>query len=417
MKPSNPALRVRGYDKEWNLLNGPATVTVYEVSEYYDKYGTGDWVRDEWKVNSYYFGEEDEINALFWLWPTGYDVGNERNNYFKVIVDKENYGSGVLEYIGLYDKYTEMGAIVYGSYPEEELGDIKISFEKGTGLTDSDMETLIGNEFKICSDTCYTETISSSLVAVFYDIPLGSYYAYGIYDFIEDYQGRGIDMPISTQNTALEVNTSGGYGSVKANLGYYNLLGIKEENGDYLDADLIGVESICAYYSETGEDYCSDYDGVTWASFLYENPYTLFSYDYDGSDPYSGYSYNLNLTDLRQDGGAAGKFDLNFTITKGYKEFFVEVPNTDLNLCEDTDKNETYPDGINYFEKGTVEGYWYGDYIIAEDACGLIGEQSNTSVYSCEGTDCKLFEQFCNGNMHDVISTICENGCEAGRCK
>jgi hypothetical protein len=337
MKPSNPALRVKGYDDQWNLLTGPATVTVYEVSEYYDKYGTGDWVQNEWKVNSYYFGEKEEINALFWLWPTGYDMKNERNNYFKVVVDKEEYGSGTLEHVGLYEKYTEMSAIVYGEYVEDPTGSIKINIEPKDGLTDSDLEIFVGQNITLCpvnyyaGDCLYSE-ISNDLIAAFYDIPVGEYYAYGIWEHIENYGEDRIDMPVSIQSTTIINEEGGTYGTLYANLGYYNMLGVMDENS-FIDSSQIAVHNMCVYYTETGEEYCHDYEGLSWTEFLVNNPYSLIMYDYDGSNRYNNIYYNMNLIDLRQDGGVESEFDLNFSFVKGYKEFYVVIPSiTDSNI-------------------------------------------------------------------------------------
>lgn len=306
---SNPALRVRGYDEQWNLLRGPATVRVYSVSEYYDKYGTGDWVQDEWEVQSYYFGKNDEINALFWLWPTGYDIQSERNNYFKVVVEKEEYGSGFLNYVHFNQKYTEMGAIVYKDEPVVKNGELKISIVPGFGTTENDVLKLNGQTATICGNGCYSTTIKSK-TAHFESVPEGKYYLNQV-----DYNSQSLEVPVGldVSKSIKVVGETTNYAEVKGLLGMTLSLRIIDSSNKIIPSSEINLIKFCQVYN--GEEYCYEYNGQSW---YVENPYVysmlFYSEDEAMNYPRSNQLYKYTLEYL----GVQKTFDLVYK--QGYNE-------------------------------------------------------------------------------------------------
>ncbi|MEK6959053.1 MAG: hypothetical protein AABW59_03355 [archaeon] len=282
LTPGNPAIRIRATDQYGIPLTGYGEVKMYEVQQYYDKYGTGDWKTDEYLIGSYSFSEGQEINALFWLFSPSRDPTGQTNTYFKAVTTKQGYADGMVDYIYPYNKYTEFYATM-NKNNSNTTGSIKIQIVPGTGTTENDLQRLVGETIEVCGDNypCNTLAINDSLVLLLENYPTGNYSIYSTYI---GYGGDNpSEVPILIDYTNFSIVEGTSYLDATATLGILLKMQVEGANGELVDPDVIKVEKFCYVYADSSE-YCDDYSaaGMTWTQWIGPNPYISAGYYYSG---------------------------------------------------------------------------------------------------------------------------------------
>jgi hypothetical protein len=269
LKPSQPLLRVRAVDESWNKLVGPGTIAIYEVTNYLDKYGAGDWKTDEREVSSASFDSASEMNALFYLWAPKNEL--DSSSHFKVVLSKDNYGKSVQEYVWVGDKYQDQSFQIIKEKPK--TGNLKVTVVPGVGTTLADLNVLIGKKVGIVpvsgTGEQYTEIISPDLTVTL------SNYSYGQYNlwFYNTYDNQV--PPVTIEYSIVTVDSDAGYAKVNGLLGSLLKLSITDSALKLLDTNLVSVYQICGY--DQDNNYCSDYNGKSWVAVSggASNPYTI----------------------------------------------------------------------------------------------------------------------------------------------
>jgi len=91
--------------------------------------------------------------------------------------------------------------------------------------------------------------------------------------------------------------------------------------------------------------------------------------------------------------------------------------------CFDSDVVDEYPDGRNYYMKGTVEINYSSSTESTEDQCMTYFEIEECEncyqlgyIESCEGENCYLLENYCEGINSANDTVLCSAGCSYGAC-
>src|SRR3989338_349261 len=90
-------------------------------------------------------------------------------------------------------------------------------------------------------------------------------------------------------------------------------------------------------------------------------------------------------------------------------------------ICNDSDSNSTYPNGLNYYKKGLADGRVNGIGSWYEDICLYLNQTGPRSwqyvrVDGCSGSNCNLQEGYCSGTSVTNIAYKCPYGCTGAAC-
>ncbi|MDD3160251.1 MAG: hypothetical protein PHQ98_04740 [Candidatus ainarchaeum sp.] len=299
--PSNPAVRVKAIDGEnGSILNGPAKVTLYAISNYYNGYG--EYVEDKWEYNSRYFYNGDEINELFFVYNGNYYLDNYSIRY-EILIEKDGYGSQTI-YYSPYDKYQEYN--VYLEKESNKIGNLNIEIIPGQGTTNNDIQSFVGQNMTICGNECYDATIMNDQNVVYAkveNIPFGNY-------SVSSHVSRADNVPISFSAYSINVdNSSSNSVQVEAVLGSYTKLSFFNQDGNLItDYENVVLTKVCSVGNDMNN--CSD---VNYQ--MSQNPIDIINYlSKDTIDYYSSVKYTYDCMYK----GIKSKFELSYP--QGYKE-------------------------------------------------------------------------------------------------
>ena len=263
LKANQPIVKIIAVDESEDLLMGSGKIEVFEISTYYDSQSNTSKT-SEVQVGIVEFNEEQEMKALFNLWPE--KTGIDYQTHFKAVVTKDNYGVGVYDYLGVQDKYNSISVPIIKEKPT--TGSLKIQIVPGLGTTLVDLEILKGKELWVYgSNGEVAETITNDLTLSLIDYQVGEYYFSSLnYD---------INVPPVQLNSYSFVIKEGVNDSIKleAFLGIAGSLSVVDSQSNLISKDKIQMYKIC--YSNIELPSCYEYNGKTWDQIYGRNPYPV----------------------------------------------------------------------------------------------------------------------------------------------
>jgi len=316
----NPAVRVKAYDTmTGNVLTGRGKISVYAEENYYEY---GENKKYEYLYSEMNFDEGQEVNGLFFLYNYE-DKLNNRYVSYRAVVEAEGY-DGTKMNVYPYGKYQEFG--VWLNKTGQVLnGSLKITIVPGIGTTQEDVASLEGRNVQVnggcvCTETECTACISKDVtiqngMIILNDYPYGSYSVY----IPSGMNNNSPDVPIGVESKSFEIIAGEGrYDEIKALKGYNLNLKAVDINGQVVDPTQIEMISFCQSYLD--QNYCSEYNGESWANTLVTNPY-VFAATYYSEEHMNQYAQSdiVFTTKYNNDVQAT-----SFSINQGFNDILIQ---------------------------------------------------------------------------------------------
>ncbi len=295
--PSNPALRVKAVNNNYDIINGPGKIDLYMKRTYY-QYGENK--EEEFLYDSINFEKGQEVNALFFVYVQKNKLENEYIEY-KAVVNVDGYEPQEY-YYAPYSKYQEIYAR-FNKDVEEKTGDLKVSIVPGIGTTQDDLLELEGQEINVYAQDGEIVGKVSNGTAYLEDIPYANYLLRSSFN---DFNYQSGIAPVSIEETWVEINQETNNVEVKGLLGIGKTISMVDSQGELIPAEEILQTGYCVISS--GEKECMSYETPMK---MYMNPMLMSqrAFNEQSIKDWANVTYSVDL----EYSGVQNTFDLKYS--------------------------------------------------------------------------------------------------------